>query len=171
MFGAIRPISYLSADSNQLGRNIETLQKTATEAEGTVSLASDDMLELLLDSSSTGGTTAASFASGHNPLFTQSIGWSPRKREMRLILEERESLKNSIGKLGRWLHLFMPPRPASASVATMNSRSQKQQSSLFATDSSSGSGFGGQLQPAEDDLWKLLSLRELIPSTTMETDQ
>ncbi|KAI9980513.1 hypothetical protein PInf_030150 [Phytophthora infestans] len=143
-----------------------------------------NFLASLLASSSTGGTTATPLAKGSNPLFSdQSMDgdddsiWnilvsssvdrarsaigameSPQEK-LRLILEEREKLEEQRMKVGASTgpivpKSFMATNPPAA--ATMDSsKPQNQQNPLFATDNGNGT-MGSQVEPAEDDLWKLL---------------
>ncbi|KAG7378021.1 transcription factor Hsr1 [Phytophthora pseudosyringae] len=149
-----------------------------------VTTSTTGFLASLLASSSTGGTAATSFAKGSNPLFSDqtmdgeedsiwnilvsssvdrvrsAIGdvQSPQEK-LRLILEEREKLEEQRKKVGAPTGPIVPRRIVATSPpvtgAMANSRPQKQQNPLFATDSGSNR-VEGQSEPAEDDLWKLL---------------
>ncbi|EEY66825.1 uncharacterized protein PITG_17392 [Phytophthora infestans T30-4] len=116
-----------------------------------------NFLASLLASSSTGGTTATPLAKGSNP-FAIGAMESPQEK-LRLILEEREKLEEQRMKVGASTgpivpKSFMATNPPAA--ATMDSsKLQNQQNPLFATDNGNGT-MGSQVEPAEDDLWKLL---------------
>ncbi|KAG2768645.1 hypothetical protein PC129_g18387 [Phytophthora cactorum] len=144
-----------------------------------------NFLASLLASSSTGGTTTAPFAKGNNPLFSDQAmdgeddsiwnilvsssvdrvrsaigGVESSQEKLRLILEEREKLEEQRKKVGAPTGPIVPrslmaSNPPTTTAAMENSQPQKQQNPLFATDNGS-SRVGGQAEPAEDDLWKLL---------------
>ncbi|KAJ8579100.1 hypothetical protein ON010_g97 [Phytophthora cinnamomi] len=142
-------------------------------------------LASLLASSSTGGVTATPFARGNNPLFSDQAtdgdddsiwnilvsssvdrvrsaigGVQSPQEKLRLILEEREKLEEQRKKVGAPAGPIMPRVPAhnaeQASAAMENSRQHKQQNPLFSTEPALETRSGGQREPAEDDLWKLL---------------
>ncbi|KAE9033165.1 hypothetical protein PR003_g9109 [Phytophthora rubi] len=142
-------------------------------------------LASLLASSSTGGTTAAPFARGNNPLFSDQTTdgdddsiWnilvsssvdrvrssivrvqSPEEK-LRLILEEREKLEEQRKKVGAPAGPIMPKvstySDAPEASAVMAISRPQQQNPLFATEAPSESSNEVQREPAEDDLWKLL---------------
>ncbi|KAG1690869.1 hypothetical protein DVH05_027471 [Phytophthora capsici] len=152
----------------------------ATSAAPTVQTAmttsTTNFLASLLASSSTGGTTTTPFTKGSNPLFNDQTtdgdddsiwnilvsssvdrvrsainGVESQQEKLRLILEEREKLEEQRMKVGAPAGPIIPrtynPR---ASAAMENSRPQKQSNPLFARDA------GDTVEPAADDLWKLL---------------
>ncbi|ETK91919.1 hypothetical protein L915_04613 [Phytophthora nicotianae] len=176
--------SCTGVESNTAAPVSTTMPTSASTLPTAMTTSTTNFLASLLASSSTGGSTATPFAKGNNPLFNDQAtdgdddsiwnilvsssvdrvrtaigGVESPQEKLRLILEEREKLEEQRKKVGAPTGPIVPKSLVASNppttTAVENSRPQRQQNPLFATDNSNSS-VGGQAEPAEDDLWKLL---------------